>query len=273
MAFNWSIAVKKSGEEWTPLPEEIIVKAPLNGRHDIPDMEPLIASILELGQLQPVTIRREDGLPVLFAGFNRWRAISMINKDGRTGTMRPDASVPMRVRAVVRNIGEEEGFFANIAENNVRTPTTPLDDAYNIKRLIDGYGLSEEEAAAKYGKDVRWVRKTLELIQLSKPAQKAFREGRLLGPQAKKLAKLSKEIQDSAVAKEGKITMADVKAVAGDKLKPKKASAAETIETPRGGKATTIGIDLARHVIADDLTFEKLEALAKSYLEAVGLDS
>ena len=200
MAFNWEIAVKKSGEEWTPLPEEITVKALLNGRHDEPDLEPLIASILELGQLQPVTIRREAGKPVLFAGFNRWKAIATINRKGLTGKMRPDASVPMRVRAVVRNVDEETGFFANIAENNVRTPTTELDDAYNLRRLIDGYSLTEEEAGQRYDKPVKWVRARLELIQLSKPAQKAYKEGRLLGPQARKLAKMATEQQNEIVA-------------------------------------------------------------------------
>ena len=203
MAFNWEIAVKKSGEEWTPLPEEIQVRAALNGRHDEPDLTPLIVSILELGQLQPVTIRREGGLPVLFAGFNRWKAISEINRKGLTGKMRPDASVPMRVRAVVRNIDEETGFFANIAENNVRSATTELDDAHNLRRLIDGYGLTEEEAAQKYGKTVKWVRARLELVQLSKPAQKAYREGRLIGPQARKLSKMSAAQQNSILEAHG----------------------------------------------------------------------
>lgn len=200
MAFNWDIPVKKSGEEWTPLPEEIVVKAALNGRHDEPDLQPLIESILELGQLQPVTIRRENGRPVLFAGFNRWKAISLINKKELTGKMRPDASVPMRVRAVVRNVDEETGFFANIAENNVRSATTELDDAHNLRRLIDGYGMTEEDAAKRYGKNLKWVRSRLELIQLSKPAQKAYREGRLIGPQARKLARMTAEQQNEVLA-------------------------------------------------------------------------
>lgn len=286
MAFNWNIAVKKSGEEWTPLPEEITVKAPLNGRHDVPDLEPLIASILELGQLQPVIIRREEGLPVLFAGFNRWRAITTINKEGRTGPMRPDASVPMRVRAVVRNIGEEEGFFANIAENNIRTPTTALDDAYNLKRLIDGYGLSEEEAAAKYGKTVKWVRNTLNLVQLSKSAQKAYREGRLLGPQAKKLAKLSKEHQDTATAKDGKITADDVRAVAGGSAKQSRgktsASAAGPASAPTTQENRSNGFQaftdklldaadaLAEAIMDDKVLIEDAQKLAEKYQKMRG---
>lgn len=262
MAFNWAEPIKKSGEEWTPLPEEIEVKADLNGRHDAPDPEPLIQSILELGQLQPVIIRREGGRPVLLAGFNRWRAILTINKEGRTGPMRPDASVPMRVRAVVRNINEEDGFFSNIAENNIRTQTSDLDDAYNLKRLTEGYGLSEEEAAAKYGKSVKWVRKTLQLVQLSKAAQKAYREGRLQGPQAKALAKLSSDAQNAAAAKDGRITPADVREAAGRPVKGKNKPSADAL--------SKLAASLAEAVV--DLTVDRgdLVALAEKYLKKAG---
>ena len=71
--------------EYKFLPQYIEVAPEMNGRHELPDIQWIINSILRHGQLQPVTIRRTASKPVLVAGFSRWRAISEINKQKRLG--------------------------------------------------------------------------------------------------------------------------------------------------------------------------------------------
>ena len=56
-----------------------------------------------------------------------------------------------------------------------------------------------------------WVTGRLRLLELTPEAEKAVREGRVVGPAVKAIAKLSKEHQKAVVAKAGKITAADVK--------------------------------------------------------------
>src|ERR1019366_999172 len=102
---------------------DIIVKPELNGRHDAPAIEWLIADIVEQGQIQPVIIRNDGGKAVLVAGFSRWAAISEINKQKLT-------TAPVKVRCVYSRCNELDGLKLNIAENKFRNSTTPLDDAY-----------------------------------------------------------------------------------------------------------------------------------------------
>lgn len=109
-------------------PSALKINPKLNGRHDLPDIEWLIKDIADNGQLEPVLIRSDGGVPVLCAGFSRWRAIVEINKRKLT-------PVPLRIRCSYFKGDEVDGFKVAIRENRFRNQTTPLDDAYNIAQL------------------------------------------------------------------------------------------------------------------------------------------
>jgi hypothetical protein len=88
-------------------------------------------------------------------------------------------------------------------------------------------------------------------------------KSQIKGPAAKEIAKLGKEHQRNlaAVAEtKGKVTKADIDRETGKRPKP--ASPSKTL--------SALAVDLARHVIKDDLVFEKMEALAQQVLEAAG---
>src|ERR1700736_3436645 len=84
-------------------PEALQINPKLNERHDLPDIEWLIADIVANVQLQAVTIRNDGGKPVLCAGFSRWRAIVEINKRKLT-------PVPLKIRCSYFKGDEREGF-------------------------------------------------------------------------------------------------------------------------------------------------------------------
>ena len=209
MAVDFDVKGTRTSE-YGFLPEELEVHPELNGRHELPDIQWIIDSILKHGQLQPITIRRSAGKPVLVAGFSRWRAVSEINGKGLT-------EKPLRLRCSYTQLTEKQAFLANIEENRVRNQTTPMDDAYNIQRLINVYQLTIPEVAESYRAAVSWVKDRMALIELTPEAEKAVREGRVMGTAAKAIAKLSKEHQKAIVAKEGKITTADVRREVGPK--------------------------------------------------------
>ena len=49
--------IGRGQSEWKALPEELDIFPELNGRHELPDIQWLIDSILSVGQIQPVLIR------------------------------------------------------------------------------------------------------------------------------------------------------------------------------------------------------------------------
>ena len=207
MAVQFSVTHSRTSE-YRFLPQDITIKSQLNGRHNLPDIEWLVEDILLRGQVQPVAIRNDGGRPVLVSGFSRWRAISEINK-------RNLSPIPMQVRCTYVQCTEQEGFLSAIAENRFRNSTTPLDDAHNVKRLLNVYNMTEEQVAKIYfptegkkSEGMRFVKTRLALINLAPEMEKAFREGRLKDSAALAISKLSED-QQKELAKEkpqGKIT-------------------------------------------------------------------
>jgi ParB-like chromosome segregation protein Spo0J len=245
--------------EYRFLPEKITIKSDLNGRHDLPDIEWLKKDIQERGQVQPVTIRKDGDRAVLVAGFSRWRAVSELNK----GRKEADK---IQLRCTYVLCSEAEAFMANIAENRFRNSTTELDDAHNIKRLLNNYSMTEEQIAAVYfptadtqqeqKEALKWVRGRLKLVALAPEAEKALKEGRLKLPAAKAIAKLSEEQQRAAVKGEGKVKASNIREASG---KPKPPSLRDALkQVVESGKFSGIG---GKQVQATDDMLEFLALL------------
>lgn len=222
MPINFTVEHKRT-DAYRLYPEDITINPELNGRHEKPEIDWLITDILAHGQHTPVIIRPDGGQAVLVAGFSRWRAISEINKRGL-------APVKMQVRCIHVTCNEAEAFLLNISENRFRNPTTPIDDAHNIKRLLNVYAMTEGQIAgiyfptAKTEKDLKeankFVRDRIALIALAPEAEEAVRSGRVKGSAAKALAKLTQEQQRKVVKKQGTIERKDV--VPAKPAKPQK---------------------------------------------------
>ena len=213
MAVNFNLQ-RRGVSEHNYFPEEITVNEEMNGRHELPDIEWLIESILTHGQMQPIVIRKEAGNPVLTAGFSRWRAVAAINERG----LGKGGRIPLRCSYTAMN--EEQAFIANIEENRVRNQTTPIDDAYNIQRLINVYRKSETDVAEIYHESTGWIKGRLDMIELTPEMQTAVAEGRVKESAVKAIGKLSKSLQKKAAKIEGKITTKAVKELAGTPAKP-----------------------------------------------------
>ena len=180
-------------------PKALIVKPELNGRHEAPDIEPLIADIIRRGQIEPVIVRNDGGKAVLCAGFSRWRAITEINKRKLT-------PVPLAIRACYLKANELDGFLANIAENRFRNQTTKIDDAYNVRRL-EQWGQTESQIAEIYGESVKWVRAMQRLVALDPAVQEAVSQGRIKSSAITAVSKLTTEEQRNAVAGDGDVKL------------------------------------------------------------------
>jgi ParB/RepB/Spo0J family partition protein len=223
MAVQFAVEHKRTSE-YRFFPEDISIKPDLNGRHEKPEIEWLITDILNSGQHTPVVIRNDGGVAVLVAGFSRWRAISEINRLKLS-------PVKMQVRCTYVQCSETEAFLINISENRFRNPTTPLDDAHNIKRLLKVYAMTEEQIAgiyfptAKTSSELKAARKFVEdriaLISLSPEAEDAVRSGRVKESAAKAISKLSQDQQREVLKKEGTIERKDLKTPKAPKPTPR----------------------------------------------------
>jgi len=239
--------------EYRFLPQNIEVDPKMNGRHELPDIQWIIDSILRHGQLQPVTIRREAGKPVLVAGFSRWRAVSEINRKGL-------AEKPIQLRCCYTALDAQQAFLANIEENRVRNTTTALDDAYNCQRLANVYALTEEQIAETYRESVSWVRGRLQLIEMVPEAKKALKEGRIVGSAAKAIAKLSAEHQRNVLRKEGTITASDVRKELGTPARKPNGK-----PEPEKPDAMKVADELVSLILSENRTWDAVTDLAQSY--------
>lgn len=205
MAVEFKVAHTRTSE-YLILPEDITVKPELNGRHELPDIEWMIDSFIQVGQLQPVVVSAEDGKAVLRAGFSRWRSAIEINRQKLT-------PAPFKLRCVYLRADDAKGFIAGIHENIVRNPVQPLDDAHNIAKM-ETWNMTHEEIAKLYRQDVKWVESRVALLDLVPEAAQAVVDGRMKLPAAAHFAKLNKDVQRKRIkAKgDGKFTAKDAKA-------------------------------------------------------------
>ena len=117
-----------------------IAPNPYQPRRDFDGLEELAQSIRQNGILQPLTIRKENGKDdfELVAGERRLRAAKLA---GLT-------SVPC---ILVEMTGRNSAVMALI-ENIQRQQLSVFDEAEAIAKLIDYYGMTQEDAAIKLGR-------------------------------------------------------------------------------------------------------------------------
>jgi ParB/RepB/Spo0J family partition protein len=274
MAVDFDVKGTRTSE-YRFLPEYVEIDPLMNGRHETPDIQWIIDSILRHGQLQPVTIRRTANKPVLVAGFSRWRAVSEINKQHLT-------EKPLELRCSYTALTEKQAFLANIEENRVRNDTTPMDDAYNIQRLINVYQMSKAEVAESYRLSLSWVVGRLDLIEATPAVEMQIRKGAIKGPAARAVAKVSKEHQQNLAAlaeKTGKVTLEDVRREIGAPEKPPAPVAApepqqQPVPAPKRtpeGKLLDLADAMCRLILDDNIPINEAQLAAEEYKKVRGL--
>ncbi len=163
----------------TELQPGIIFPNPNQPRKDFDPQElaGLAQSIKENGILQPLTVRKtEDGRYELIAGERRLRAAKLAGL----------SSVPV----IIAERTSEESAILSILENIQRSDLNYFEEAEAISRLIEYYGLTQEEVARKLGKAQSTVANKLRLLKLPTEVKKAITEYGFKERQARALLKL-----------------------------------------------------------------------------------
>lgn len=140
----------------------------------------LAESIRQYGVLNPLTVRRAPGGGYeLVAGERRLRAARVAGLN----------DVPCLVIAA----DNEDSSAIALVENLQRRDLDFFEEAEGFKRLIDQYGLTQEEAARKVGKTQSAVANKLRLLRLSTQNMELIRSANLTERHARCLLRLEDE--------------------------------------------------------------------------------
>ncbi|MDO8961634.1 MAG: ParB/RepB/Spo0J family partition protein [Methylophilus sp.] len=129
-------------------------------------LQTLAESIKSQGIMQPILVREiADERFEIIAGERRWRASQIAGLD----------EVPVLVRA----IADEAALAMALIENIQRENLNPLEEAIGIKRLIDEFSMTHEQAAQAVGRSRVAVSNLLRLLTLSQPVQDMLMHNKL----------------------------------------------------------------------------------------------
>lgn len=142
----------------------------------------LADSIAKYGVLQPLLVRPVgDTGYQLIAGERRWRAARLA---GLT-----------EVPVVIREMTDEEAAALALIENLQREDLNPVEEAYGFRKLMDDFGLTQEEAAEKVGKSRPAVANALRLLKLPAEILDLVRENKISAGHARALLSFPDEAQ------------------------------------------------------------------------------
>jgi hypothetical protein len=233
-------------------------------------------SILADGVREAIKVKydRATGVRTLVAGHCRLSACLNLIAKGH------DVKIPCE-----QVKGDEIELMIENLTQNAGLPLTQWEAGVEYRKLLR-WGCTPADVARRVCKPLRYVTEAIALSTVPLEAKAMLSDGTATpgavlhaveGKDGDSVEKLQAKVASQPKPKESPQTSfpgtpAPKAAKPKPVARPKKPSAKETIAKSDTGRALTIGIDLARHVIADDWPFDVLEAKAKAYLSAVGLE-
>ena len=140
-------------------------------------LEELADSIRRYGVLQPLTVRRlEEGFE-LVAGERRLRAAKLAGLH--------------EVPCIVAEVEAEDSALLALVENLQRRDLGFFEEAEAMARLMEEFGLTQEEVARRVGKSPSAVANKLRLLRLGEPERHVVTEGGLSERHARSALRLA----------------------------------------------------------------------------------
>lgn len=169
---------------------EKIIRSPYQPRKNFEPnaLEELSSSIKAKGLIQPLVVRivadkknPDNKQYELIAGERRWRACQLAGLH----------DVPV----VIKDVDNETALIMAIVENIQRQDLSALEEAKGIKRLLDEFGLTQQQAAQVVGKSRTAVTNLLRLLSLNPGVQNMLDQNKLEMGHARALLSLEEEQQ------------------------------------------------------------------------------
>lgn len=176
-----------SGEPINEIAIQEIIPNPHQPRRDFDEeaLAELAQSIKQHGIIQPVVVRKTLTGYELVAGERRWRASKLVGLK--------------QIPAVVREYTDAEMMEIALVENLQRQNLNIIEEAIAFRRLIEEFGLTQEEVSQKIGRSRSMVANIVRLLNLQPEVQAFVSRGTLTMGQVRPLLVLeSPEMQINA---------------------------------------------------------------------------
>ena len=150
-------------------------------------LEELADSIRQRGVIEPVVVRRVGDGYELVAGERRLVACK---KAGLS-----------RIPAVVKDADEEDAMELALIENLQREDLNPVDEAQAYMTLVSEFNLTQEDLAARVGKDRSSVANCLRILKLAQTVLDMIRSGTITAGHGRALLALEDPGEQVALAR------------------------------------------------------------------------
>ena len=142
-------------------------------------LQELSESISKYGILQPLIVKQNGPLYEIIAGERRWRAAKLTGLE----------EVPVQLKQFDKKTMTEVALIENIQRENLNA----VEEAQAYQRLIEEYGLSQEEVAQRVSKNRSTITNSLRILRLNDDILNLIKEGKLTAGHARALLSIEDE--------------------------------------------------------------------------------
>ena len=136
-------------------------------------LQELAESIRQFGVLQPLIVQKRKDYYEIIAGERRWRAAKLAGLK--------------EVPVVIRDMSEQEIMEISLIENIQRENLNPIEEAAAYKKLLEEFGLKQEEVAERVAKSRTAVTNSMRLLKLDERVQQMVIDGMMTTGHARAL--------------------------------------------------------------------------------------
>ena len=140
------------------------------------EIEELAATLLSVGLIEPIVVRRKDDGFEIISGERRWRAAKQAGF--------------RKIPAVVKQVNESQALEMAIIENVKREDLTVIEEARAYEALMGLSGSKAADVAKKVGKDRATITNLIRLLKLPEEVLELIEDRKLSGGAARPLLTL-----------------------------------------------------------------------------------
>src|SRR4030066_2226301 len=183
-------------------------------RFDEESLTELAESIKEFGVIQPIVVRKLDGVEKyeIVTGERRYRATKKIGIN----------TIPS---IVVKDVDDISSLEMALIENIHRDNLSPMEQAHTYKQLIDEFKITHDKLSKRVGKSRVSITNSLRLLTLPIEIQKLVNEGKISEGHARSILAIDGEEERIKVA--NLITKNDLSVRDVERIATKKKETAE----------------------------------------------
>lgn len=136
-------------------------------------LQELADSIKQHGIIEPLIVQRKGNVYKIIAGERRWRAARIAGLK--------------EIPVILKEYTDQEVFEIALIENIQREDLNPIEEALAYKKLIDEFGLKQDDVANRVGKSRVAVTNSMRLLKLDERVQQMLVDDMLSGGHARAL--------------------------------------------------------------------------------------